>query len=87
MENRNPKVISVGSVKHGQGVTTLAYNLAYKLSTLLPKKILIVDVNYLFKEMSYLAEQTNKNGIDDLISMVKTQELSQEIFMLQLLKN
>ena len=35
MENRNPKVISVGSVKHGQGVTTLAYNLAYKLSTLL----------------------------------------------------
>lgn len=82
MENRNPKVISVGSVKHGQGVTTLAYNLAYKLSTLLPKKILIVDVNYLFKEMSYLAEQTNKNGIDDLISMVKTQELSQEIFML-----
>ena len=82
MENRNPKVISVGSVKHGQGVTTLAFNLAYKLSTLLPKKILIVDVNYLFKEMSYLAEQTNKNGIDDLISMVKTQELSQEIFML-----
>ena len=82
MEDRNPKVISVGSVKHGQGVTTLAYNLAYKLSTLLPKKILIVDVNYLFKEMSYLAEQTNKNGIDDLISMVKTQELSQEIFML-----
>lgn len=82
MENRNPKVISVGSVKHGQGVTTLAYNLAYKLSTLLPKKILIVDVNYLFKEMSYLAEQTNKNGIDDLISMVKTQELSQDIFML-----
>ena len=46
------------------------------------EKILIVDVNYLFKEMSYLAEQTNKNGIDDLISMVKTQELSQEIFML-----
>lgn len=82
MEDRNPKVISVGSVKHGQGVTTLAYNLAYKLSTLLSKKILIVDVNYLFKEMSYLAEQTNKNGIDDLISMVKTQELSQDIFML-----
>lgn len=82
MEDRNPKVISVGSVKHGQGVTTLAYNLAYKLSTLLPKKILIVDVNYLFKEMSYLAEQTNKNGIDDLISMVKTQELTQDIFML-----
>ena len=82
MEDRNPKVISVGSVKHGQCVTTLAYNLAYKLSTLLPKKILIVDVNYLFKEMSYLAEQTNKNGIDDLISMVKTQELSQDIFML-----
>ncbi len=82
MEDRNPKVISVGSVKHGQGVTTLAYNLAYKLSTLLPRKVLIVDVNYLFKEMSYLAEQTNKNGIDDLISMVKTQELTQDIFML-----
>ena len=32
--------------------------------------------------MSYVAEQTNQNGIDDLISMVKTQELTQEIFML-----
>ena len=79
---RNPKVISVGSVKHGQGVTTLAFNLAYKLSTLVDKKVLIVDVNYLFREMSYVAEQTNQNGIDDLISMVKTQELTQEIFML-----
>ena len=29
------------------------------------EKILIVDVNYLFKEMSYLAEQTNKNGMDN----------------------
>ena len=82
MAERNPKVISVGSVKHGQGVTTLAFNLAYKLSSLLDKKILIVDVNYLFREMSYVAEQSNKNGIDDLISMVKTQELTQEIFML-----
>lgn len=82
MAERNPKVISVGSIKHGQGVTTLAFNLAYKLSTLIDKKILILDINYIFKEMSYLAEQSNKNGIDDLISMVKTQELTQEIFML-----
>ena len=81
-DERNPKVISVGSVKHGQGVTTLAFNLAYKLSTLVDKKVLIVDVNYLFREMSYVAESTNKNGIDDLISMVKTQELTKEIFML-----
>lgn len=82
MDERNPKVVAVGSVKHGQGVTALAFNLAYKLSSLLDKKILIVDLNYLFKEMSYLAEQTNKNGIDDLISMVKTQELTKDIFML-----
>ena len=27
-----------------------------------------------------IAEQTNKNGIDDLISMVKTQELTKEIY-------
>lgn len=80
--DRNPKVISVGSIKHGQGVTAIAFNLAYKLSALLNKKILIIDTNFLFKEMSYLTEQTGKNGIDDLISMIKTQELTQEIFML-----
>lgn len=81
-EIRSSKVISVGSVKHGQGMTSFTYNLAYKLSSLLPKKILIIDTNYLFKEIGYLAEQSNKNGIDDLISMVKTQELTKEIFML-----
>ncbi len=81
-ENRNSKVISVGSIKHGQGITCFTFNLAYKLSTLLDKKILIIDTNFMFKEIAYIAEQTNPNGIDDLISMVKTQELSQEIFML-----
>ena len=81
-ENRNPKVISVGSIKHGQGMTCFTFNLAYKLSTLLDKKILIIDTNFMFKEIAYIAEQNNKNGIDDLISMVKTQELTQEIFML-----
>lgn len=81
-ENRDAKVISVGSIKHGQGMTCFTFNLAYKLSTLLDKKILIIDTNFMFKEIAYLAEQTNKNGIDDLISMVKTQELTQEIFML-----
>jgi len=81
-ENRNAKVISVGSIKHGQGMTCFTFNLAYKLSTLLVKKILIIDTNFMFKEIAYIAEQTNPNGIDDLISMVKTQELTQEIFML-----
>ena len=81
-ENRDSKVISVGSIKHGQGITCFTFNLAYKLSTLLDKKILINDTNFMFKEIAYIAEQTNPNGIDDLISMVKTQELSQEIFML-----
>lgn len=81
-DKRDAKIISVGSIKHGQGMTCFTFNLAYKLSTLLDKKILIIDTNFLFKEIAYLAEQTNKNGIDDLISMVKTQELSQEIFML-----
>lgn len=81
-ENRDAKVISVGSIKHGQGITCFTFNLAYKLSTLLDKKILIIDTNFMFKEIAYIAEQNNKNGIDDLISMVKTQELTQEIFML-----
>ncbi len=81
-ENREPKVISVGSIKHGQGMTCFTFNLAYKLSTLLDKKILIIDTNFMFKEIAYIAEQNNKNGIDDLISMVKTQELTKEIFML-----
>ena len=81
-DNRDAKVISVGSIKHGQGMTCFTFNLAYKLSTLLDKKILIIDTNFLFKEIAYIAEQDNHNGIDDLISMVKTQELSKEIFML-----
>ena len=81
-ENRDSKVISVGSIKHGQGMTCFTFNLAYKLSTLVDKKILIIDTNFMFKEIAYIAEQTNKNGIDDLISMVKTQELTKEIFML-----
>lgn len=81
-DNRDPKVISVGSIKHGQGMTCFAFNLAYKLSTLLDKKILIIDTNFMFKEIAYIAEQSNPNGIDDLISMVKTQELTKEIFML-----
>ena len=81
-EKRDAKLISVGSIKHGQGITCFTFNLAYKLSTLLDKKILILDTNFLFKEIAYIAEQTNPNGIDDLISMVKTQELTQEIFML-----
>ena len=81
-DKKDSKVISVGSIKHGQGMTCFTFNLAYKLSTLLDKKILIIDTNFLFKEIAYMAEQNNKNGIDDLISMVKTQELSQEIFML-----
>ena len=81
-DNRDAKVISVGSIKHGQGMTCFTFNLAYKLSTLLDKRILIIDTNFMFKEIAYIAEQTNKNGIDDLISMVKTQELTKEIFML-----
>lgn len=81
-DNRDAKVISVGSVKHGQGITCFAFNLAYKLSSLLDKKILIIDTNFMFKEIAYIAEQNNKNGIDDLISMVKTQELTKEVFML-----
>ena len=81
-EKRDAKLISVGSIKHGQGITCFTFNLAYKLSTLLDKKILILDTNFLFKEIAYIAEQTNPKGLDDLISMVKTQELTQEIFML-----
>jgi len=81
-DKRDAKIISVGSIKHGQGMTCFTFNLAYKLSTLLDKKILIIDTNFMFKEIAYIAEQSNPNGIDDLISMVKTQELTQEIFML-----
>lgn len=81
-DKRDAKIISVGSIKHGQGMTCFTFNLAYKLSTLLDKKILIIDTNFLFKEIAYLAEQNNPNGIDDLISMVKTQEITQEMFML-----
>lgn len=76
------KTIAVGSIKHGQGMTAITFNLAYKLSSLINKKILIIDTNFLFKELGYIAEQSNPNGIDDLISMVKTQEITKEIFML-----
>lgn len=79
---RDSKVIAVGGIKHGQGMTSIVYNLSYKLSSLINKSILIIDTNFLFKELSYIAEQSGTNGIDDLISMVKTQEITQEVFML-----
>jgi len=76
------KIIAVGSVKHGQGITSICFNLGYKLSTLINKKILIIDTNFMFKEMGFVTDQTSANTIDELISMVKTQEVSKEIFML-----
>lgn len=83
MEKKGSKVIAIGSVKHGQGMTSFVYNLAYKLSSLLDKKILILDTNFLFKEIGYIAGgRSSKNGIDDLISIVKTQEVTKDLFML-----
>jgi len=79
---RESKVIAVGGIKHGQGMTSIVYNLAYKLSSLINKKILIIDTNFLFKELSYISEQTSKNGIDDLISMIKTQDIPEDVFLL-----
>jgi len=79
---RESKLIAVGGIKHGQGMTSIVYNLAYKLSSLSNKSVLIIDTNFLFKELSYIAEQKGTNGIDDLISMVKTQEITQEVFLL-----
>ncbi|MBQ7669010.1 MAG: hypothetical protein IJS47_06760 [Clostridia bacterium] len=81
--DRDSKIIAVGGIKHGQGMTSITYNLAYKLSTILSKSILIIDTNFLFKELSYIAEQNGTtNGIDDLIAMVKTQDIPQDVFML-----
>lgn len=82
MDKKGSKVIAIGSVKHGQGMTSFVYNLAYKLSSLLDSKILILDTNFLFKEIGYMAGHSSKNGIDDLISIVKTQEVNKELFML-----
>jgi len=82
MSDRESKVIAIGSVKHGQGMTSFVYNLSYKLSSLLDKKILILDTNFLFKEIGYMAGHSKKSGIDDLISIVKTQEVTKDIFML-----
>ena len=48
--DRDSKVIAVGGIKHGQGMTSIVYNLAYKLSSLVNKSILIIDTNFLFKE-------------------------------------
>jgi len=82
MDKKDSKVIAIGSVKHGQGMTSFVFNLAYKLSSLLDKKILILDTNFLFKEIGYIAGHSKKNGIDDLISIVKTQDMTKELFML-----
>ena len=82
MDKKDSKVIAIGSVKHGQGMTSFVFNLAYKFSSLLDKKILILDTNFLFKEIGYIAGHSKKNGIDDLISIVKTQEMTKDLFML-----
>lgn len=76
------RFIAVGSLKHGQGITSLVYSLGYKMSSLLDKSILIIDTNFLFNDMGYLGTTKNENSIDDLISMAKTQEITKEIFMI-----
>ena len=53
------KFIGVGSVKHGQGITSLVYNLGYNLSEYTDLNVLIFDANFLFGEMDFLTEHKN----------------------------
>jgi len=75
------KVIGVGSVKHGQGITSLVYNIGYTLTNYTDLSILIFDFNYLFGEMDFLIDRKTSNCIDDLISIVRNRELTSELLI------
>jgi len=75
------KVIGVGSVKHGQGITSLVYNIGYTLTNYTDLSILIFDFNYLFGEMDFLIDKKTSNCIDDLISIVRNRELTSELLI------
>ncbi len=70
--------IAVGSVKHGQGITSLVYNLGYNLSRYTDLNVIMFDMNFIFGEMNYLIDPKTNNSIDDLISLAKNQELTGE---------
>lgn len=73
--------IAVGSVKHGQGITSLVYNLGYNLSTYTDLKVLMFDMNFLFGEMNFLIDPKTNNSIDDLVALAKNEELTAELLL------
>ena len=75
------KFIGVGSVKHGQGITSLVYNLGYNLSKHTNSSVLMLDMNFLFGEIDFLIERKTNNSIDDLVSVAKNQELNKALLM------
>lgn len=75
------KFIGVGSVKHGQGITSLVYNIGYTLANYTDLSILIFDFNYLFGETEFLIDRKTTNCIDDLISIVRNRELTSELLI------
>jgi len=75
------KFIGVGSVKHGQGITSLVYNIGYTLANYTDLSVLIFDFNYLFGEMEFLIDRKTSNCIDDLISIVRNRELTSELLI------
>jgi MinD-like ATPase involved in chromosome partitioning or flagellar assembly len=81
MNNQVGKVISIGSVKHGQGITSFTYNLAYTLANTTPFEILILDINFLYGEMDFLSAPKTNTSIDDLISCAKNHQLTKEFLM------
>lgn len=81
MKKKIGKFIGVGSVKHGQGITSLVYNLGYNLSRDPNINILIFDINFLFGEIEFLAGQKVQSSIDDLISAAKNQTFNSDMLI------
>lgn len=81
MVSQTGKFIAVGSVKHGQGITSLVYNLGYNIAKFTDLNTLIFDMNFLFGEIDFLIDRKTNNSIDDLISIAKNQELTGELIL------
>lgn len=75
------KVIGVGSVKHGQGITSLVFDIAFTLANFSKLNVLIFDFNYIFGEMDSFVNQKTQHCIDDLISISKNQKLTEELLI------
>jgi polysaccharide biosynthesis transport protein len=73
--NAGPKVVVVTSAIKGEGKTTTVVNLGYTLARDFGKRVLLLDCDFVFPELSYFSETQPKYGLVDCFrSNIPTEE-------------